>query len=64
MSNIQMHRVKAGKNGPVHREGGAREVDAQGRDLLTITDQVVEVPDTRYYRRRIAMGDLVVVEED
>lgn len=64
MSNVEMLRVKAGKHGPVHREGGVREVDANGRDLLTITDQPVEVPNTRYYRRRLAMGDLVTVEED
>lgn len=64
MSNVEMLRVKAGNNGPVHREGGLREVDAQGRDLLTIGEQPVQVPNTRYYRRRIAMGDLLVVEEE
>jgi len=62
-TNQKMLRVRAGNNGPVHREGGNRELDAQGKDLLTITDQVVEVPDTRYYRKRIEAGDLVEVKE-
>lgn len=60
----KMLRVKAGKNGPVHMPGlGVRQLDASGKDIHVISDQVVEVPDTRFYRRRIEKGDLVVVTD-
>lgn len=54
--------VKAGKNGPVFLEGKPRKLDADGNDVNVIRDEVVEVPNTRYYRRRIAVGDLVLVD--
>jgi hypothetical protein len=56
-------RVRAGKNGPVFREGEPRSLDENGQEMTTITETVVEVPNTQYYRRRIAKGDLVRVEE-
>lgn len=60
-----MLKVRAGNNGPVMREGARRRIDgATGRDVAMIYgDDVVEVPETRYYARRIQMGDLVVVTE-
>lgn len=56
-------RVKAGKNGPVMREGARRRIDGvSGRDVAMIyPDEPVDVPSTRYYLRRIQMGDLVEV---
>jgi hypothetical protein len=46
---------------PVFLIGRKRELDADGRDLHVIRDTPVEVPDVRYYRRRIEAGDLVLV---
>jgi len=54
--------VKAGPNGPVFRAGEKRQLDEDGNDITTIGDKPVEVPNTRYYRRRIQVGDLVEVE--
>lgn len=67
MSNVEMLKVRCGENGAVHREGGQREIDAAtGKDLNVISKDhgVVEVPSTRYYRRRIQVGDLIAVTED
>jgi hypothetical protein len=35
-----------------------------GNDTTLIRGEAVEVPDTLYYRRQIACGDLVVVPAD
>ena len=51
---------------PVFLEGtkpGNRELDEQGRDVRVIRDAPVLVENTRYYRRRLAKGDLVKVKE-
>lgn len=57
-------KVRAGKNGPVFVERGAQIADPDGKPIRTITEKVVEVPDSHYYRRAIAVGDLVAVEEE
>lgn len=36
-----------------------RQLDADGNDVHVIRDKWVEVPDTRFYRQRVRMGDLV-----
>lgn len=54
--------VKAGANGPVFRAGVKRQLDENGKDTTAIGEEPVEVPNTRYYRRRIQVGDLVEVE--
>jgi len=57
-------RVKAGANGPVFMEGfPRRRLDENGRDMSVITDVAVEVPNTRYYRRRLLKCDLIRVIE-
>jgi hypothetical protein len=56
-------RVRAGKNGPVFVERGGQIADADGQPMRTITESVVEVENTQYYRRAIAVGDLVVIED-
>lgn len=39
-----------------------RVLDENGQDLKRIPEtESIEVPDTRYYRRRIAAGDLIRV---
>lgn len=65
MERSKTIRVKGGPNGPVFREGERRQLDADGKDTTVIVEKtVVEVPNTRYYRQRIAKGDLVLVEEE
>jgi hypothetical protein len=55
--------VKMGAHGPVFMEGITRRLlDENGKDMNTIGEEPVEVDNTSYYRRRIAKGDLVVVE--
>jgi hypothetical protein len=44
---------------PVIMPGVRRRVDADGRDLDCIRDEWIDVPNTRFYRLRIAQGDLV-----
>jgi hypothetical protein len=58
-------KVRGGKNGPTLKEKHQRSVDpATGRDRNAIhDDDLVEVPNTRFYRRRVAAGDLVEVLE-
>jgi len=57
-------RVKAGPNGPVILEGEKRrKLDESGQDTNVIRDEAVLVPNTRYYRRRIEKGDLVLIEQ-
>lgn len=59
-------RVKAGQQErPVMREGARRRIDPDTqRDVAMIyADVAVEVPESRYYLRRIAMGDLVRVDD-
>ena len=58
-------KVKAGPNGPVFMEGfSRRRLDENGQDMTVIAgDVAVEVPNTRYYRRRIDKGDLIRVFE-
>lgn len=46
--------VKAGKNGPVFLP-----TPIQGK--VSIGDEPMEVPDERFFRRRIDAGDLVAV---
>lgn len=49
---------------PVFQPGMRRTIADDGREMSAIyADQVVEVPNERFYRRRIAVGDLVLVTE-
>lgn len=56
-------KVRMGANGPVFMPGMPRVLDDQGQDVNVIREEAVEVENNRYYRRRIAKGDLVLVEE-
>jgi len=54
-------KVKGGPHGPVFLEGMRRELDADGKDKHVIREgETREVPNTRYYRKRIEAGDLVI----
>lgn len=44
---------------PVPIAGVKREVDADGRDKHVIRSEWMDVPNTRYFRKRIQAGDLV-----
>ncbi len=56
-------RVKAARpDVPVWVEGKTLQHQGQPGSLIT-ADEPVEVPNTRYYRRRLEAGDLVLVEE-
>jgi len=46
---------------PVFQPGASRRVIRDGADVFVIRDTPVEVPNTRYYQRRIQAGDLVIV---
>jgi hypothetical protein len=63
---MRMLRVRAAHpDRPVPIPGVKRQLGEDGRDVHVIrSDAVVEVESTRYYRRRIAAGDLVLVEKE
>ena len=56
-------RVRAGKNGPVFVERGGQIADDDGVPIRQITEKVVLVENTSYYRRAIQVGDLVLIDE-
>jgi hypothetical protein len=64
MEKTMKVKAKDPTNRPVFMEGKPRVLDADGKDTTLIRGEAVEVPDTMYYRRQIACGDLVVVPAD
>lgn len=57
-------RVKAADpKKPVFLPGQRRRLNAEGREISVIQDELLEVPNERYYRRRIEAGDLIAVDD-
>lgn len=49
---------------PVPRAGVPRALDDNGKDTTLIGTEPVEVPNTLYYRKRVADGGLVHVDAE
>lgn len=48
---------------PVFLPGQKRRLSADGREIGVIQDELLEVPNERYYRRRIEAGDLILIDD-